>query len=135
MRGWVGVFYLLALLILLILGICSRGGVPLIFLGVYALICLALCLLGVVAMVTPVFLIGFLLFTLAGFLILPIFTLYAYLVPAMIVLAVLLLSAAALFCWWYIRPWRAKKKEKERLWQEERRKRFQQLDRQGKGGL
>lgn len=135
MRGWVGVLYLLFLSVLLILGVRSRDGAVLTLLGVYAAVCLALFLLGLAAMVTPVFFIGFLFFTLAEFLILPVFTLYAYLVPALIVLAALLLSAAVLLWLSHIRPWRARKKETERLWQDNRRECLRQLGGQGKGGL
>ena len=133
-RGWVGVLYLLYLLVLLLWGVRDRGGAVLTLLGVYGLVCLTLLLLGLAAMATPVFWIGFLFLALAGFLILPIFTLHAYLVPALIGLAVLLLSAAVLFWLRRIRPRRAKRKENERLWQEERRECLRQLSRQGKDG-
>ena len=134
-HSWVGVLYLLFLLALLIVGIRDRGGVSLMLLGVYAMICMVLVLLGFAAMATPVFFVGFLFLALAEFLALPIFTLYANLVPAVIALAVLLLSAVVLFWLRYIRPWRAKKREKERLWQEERSKCLQQLSRQEKDDL
>lgn len=135
MHSWVGVLYLLFLLALLIVGVRGRGGVVLALFGVYAAVCLTLSLIGFAAMVTPVFFIGFLFLTLAAFLVLPIFTLYAYLVPALAILAVLLLAATVLFWFWYIRPQRARKKEKERLWLAERRKCLQQLGHQGKGDL